>query len=330
MIELEAGDLEADDLEALAPRDRLALLSEIVSRSIIEEDLSEVGAMPARGQLQGKALGGLDLIDVSGSNMRAQRTRTHVARAQSPLYLLSVQLAGSTSFRWREQDVTTSPGDIFIVDSRHAYDIDGERPFHQLIVRFPKTWVDARVARPDLVPGALLRDNPMSRLFASYARSGFDSSAELSADAAAMFAAHSVELLALALGERRSDDALPTQAWREALFVRAGRLIALRFAEPDLTPDRIAGALGISARLLQKVFAERGATMMERVWETRVKQAAKLLAMPEASSRSITEVAFACGFKDSAHFTRAFAARIGVTPSQWRQQARVEIERSSD
>jgi AraC-like DNA-binding protein len=127
-----------------------------------------------------------------------------------------------------------------------------------------------------------------------------------------MFAAHSVDLLALVLGERASEP-LPAQALREALFARAVRLIALRFADPGLTPDRIAGSLGVSTRLLQKLFAERGATVMERIWEKRVSQAASLLAMPQASHRSITEIAFACGFNDSAHFTRAFAARVAVT-----------------
>jgi AraC-like DNA-binding protein len=202
------------------------------------------------------------------------------------------------------------------------------RPRAALIVRMPRPWIDARVARPDLVPGALLRrDDPVSQLFASFARNGFESTAALSAYAAATFAAHSVELLTLALGEKPSEP-LPAQALREALFVRAGRLIDLRFAEPGLTPDRIAGSLGVSTRLLQRVFAERGATVMERVWERRVCRAARLLAMPEASHRSITEIAFACGFNDSAHFTRAFAARVGVTPSHWRQRTRVERERS--
>ncbi len=203
------------------------------------------------------------------------------------------------------------------------------RPRAALIVRMPRPWIDARVARPDLVAGVLLhRVDPMPRLFASFMRNGFETAAALSADAAATFAAHSVELLALALGERPSEP-LPAQALREALFARAGRLIDLRFAEPGLTPDRIAGSLGVSTRLLQKLFAERGATVMERVWEKRVSQAASLLAMPQASHRSITEIAFACGFNDSAHFTRAFAARVAVTPSQWRQRARVERERSS-
>jgi AraC family transcriptional regulator, positive regulator of tynA and feaB len=285
--------------------------------------------MPARVDARAKVLGQLDLAGVSAANLRAQRTRAHVARSQSPFYLVNIQLAGAITVRWGEQDVTASRGDIVITDSEHAYDVDGERPFRQLIMRLPKSWIDARVARPDLVPGVLLRrDDPTSRLFASFVRNGFESTAALSAEAATVFTTHSVELLALALGERPSDPP-PAQALREALFVRAVRLIALRFAEPDLTPDRIAGSLGVSTRLMQKIFAERGATVMERVWEARVGQAARLLAMPEALHRSITEIAFACGFNDSAHFTRAFAARMAATPSQWRQQARGEKERLS-
>ena len=313
--------------EAMAPNDRLAFLSEIVSRNIIEERVFEVGDAPACGQLHGKMLGGLDLIDVSGANIRAERTRAHVARTQSPFYLVSIQLSGANSFRWREQDFTASQGDLFIVDSRNAYDIDGERPFHQLVVRIPAPWLEARVARPDLIPGSLVRqDNPMSQLFASFVRKGFELTSELSDEAASTFAVHSIELLALALGARSSREPRSTQALQEALFVRAGQLVALRFAEPDLSSHHIAGSLGVSTRLLQKIFAERGTTVMGYLRETRLAQASKLLKMPEASHRSITEIAFASGFNDSAYFTRVFSAHNAVTPSQWRQSG---IERAS-
>jgi AraC-like DNA-binding protein len=313
------------DLEAASPRDRLAVLNEIASQSIIEANLSEAGGMPPRGDLRAKVLGQLDLVDASARNIRAERTRAHVARSQSSFYLVNIQLAGAISVRWGEQDVTTSRGDIFIADNLHAYDVVGERPFRQLIMRLPKSSVDTRVARPDLIPGVLLRGgNPISQLFASYVRNGFAVADGLSAEAAAAFAAHAVELLALALGERPSDEPLPAQALREALFLRADRMIALHFAEADLSSDRIARTLGVSKRMLQKLFAEHGATVMGRVWERRVSRAAELLAMPEASHRSITEIAFACGFNDSAHFSRAFAARFAATPSQWRRLRRVQ------
>jgi AraC-like DNA-binding protein len=313
--------------EAMAPNDRLAFLSDIVSRNIIEERVFEVGDAPACGQLHGKMLGGLDLIDVSGANIRAERTRAHVGRTQSAFYLVSIQLAGANSFRWREQDFTVSQGDLFIVDSRTAYEIDGERPFHQLVVRIPAPWLEARVARPDLVPGRWVRqDNPTSQLFASFVRTGFELPSDLDVEAATTFATHSVELLALALGTSTSRELRSAQALQEALFIRAGQLIALRFAEPNLSSAHIASSLGVSTRLLQKIFAEHGTTLMGRLRETRLDQAAKLLTMPEASHRSITEIAFACGFNDSAYFSRVFSRRQTVTPSRWRQSG---IERAS-
>jgi len=43
------------------------------------------------------------------------------------------------------------------------------------------------------------------------------------------------------------------------------------------------------------------------------------LASPHARRRTITEIAFACGFNDLSHFGRVFAERMGMTPSQWRK-----------
>jgi transcriptional regulator GlxA family with amidase domain len=104
-------------------------------------------------------------------------------------------------------------------------------------------------------------------------------------------------------------------------FTPAGRA-ALRFDDPDLTSGEIAHRLGVSLRLLQKVFAERGETVMGRLWEERVNRATRLLSAPEAADRSITDIAFACGFNDSSHFGRVFAGRMGMAPSRWRKQAR--------
>jgi AraC family transcriptional regulator, positive regulator of tynA and feaB len=158
-------------------------------------------------------------------------------------------------------------------------------------------------------------------MLASYLLNGFETAETLTPAAGAIIAGHAVELLAQALGESRSSEPAPSNAWREALFVRACRMIGLRFGDPDLAPDRIARELGISTRLLQRVLAERDKTVMRHVLEERVVRAAKLLGAPDAAHRSITDIAFACGFNDSAHFTRAFAARMEMTPSQWRKQA---------
>jgi AraC family transcriptional activator of tynA and feaB len=105
------------------------------------------------------------------------------------------------------------------------------------------------------------------------------------------------------------------------LFARATRLIALRCHEPELSAETIARAIHVSTRLLQKLFAAQGETVMARVWEARGERAARLLSAADTADRSITDIAFACGFNDSSHFGRMFAARMGLPPSRWRRGA---------
>ena len=97
-------------------------------------------------------------------------------------------------------------------------------------------------------------------------------------------------------------------------------MINLKFGEPDLTPGEIARDIGVSSRMLARVFAANSETIMRRVFDERVRQAARLLAAPGSADRSVTDIAFACGFNDLSHFGRMFTGKMGMTPSQWRRQ----------
>jgi AraC-like DNA-binding protein len=58
---------------------------------------------------------------------------------------------------------------------------------------------------------------------------------------------------------------------------------------------------------------------MRVLWDERVSRAASLLSSPGAADRSVTDIAFTCGFNDGSHFARVFVTRKGMTPSQWRK-----------
>jgi AraC-like DNA-binding protein len=66
----------------------------------------------------------------------------------------------------------------------------------------------------------------------------------------------------------------------------------------------------VSTRSLARVFAERGTTIMRGVFDERIGQAMKLPASTQAAHRSITEIAFACGFSDSSHFGASVPAAL--------------------
>jgi AraC-like DNA-binding protein len=77
----------------------------------------------------------------------------------------------------------------------------------------------------------------------------------------------------------------------------------------------------VSVGHLHRLFRDTGTTVNRSLVDLRVQRCAADLRDPRLRHRSVAEIAYGRGFKDAAHFTRAFAARHGTTPSDWRAAA---------
>lgn len=307
--------------DTLPAHERAEFWADLVSRHVTPIRIEPAGNLPLHGKIEARAIGTLGVARVSGRGVHALHTRAHIARADGHVYGVCVHLAGETRITRRSETMTLQPGDVFITDSRHEFSLDLERPWRHLLITLPTQWLDGRVARPDSLAGAVLRHRPLGRLWATHLATGFALADELSPAAAAMFARHSIDLVTQLVDESSADDPAPTDTTRAAMFACACHLIAIKFCNPYLTPADIAREVGVSSRTLARIFAENNETVMRRVFDERVRQAAKLLAAPAAAHRSITDIAFACGFNDLSHFSRAFASKMQMTPSQWRRRA---------
>lgn len=309
--------------DAFAPKDRLEVLEDAVATRMLR-----FRSVPAPGktpywEAETADLGSNPTLAVGGFGFRATRTRTEIARTSKLSYLACVMAGGTTSITCQGgTDTTLSPGDVFLIDSAHEFTLGMEQSFRHLVVMLPATTLEARLPRTDAFHGTVLSALPMARLFGAYLAAGIYDAPSLSESQAALFEQHLTDLLGAAL-VGPDDEAPPAaEAWRAATFTRAKRLIALKLGDSELRPGTIAEGLGISTRTLHRVFAAHGTTVMSHVFAERVKSAAKLLAAPQARHRTITEIAFACGFNDASHFGRVFSEHIGVTPSEWRKRWR--------
>jgi signal transduction histidine kinase/AraC-like DNA-binding protein/response regulator of citrate/malate metabolism/ABC-type sugar transport system substrate-binding protein len=91
------------------------------------------------------------------------------------------------------------------------------------------------------------------------------------------------------------------------------------YADP-LSREDLARSVGVSEGYLARCFRrETGVTPMIYLNRYRVNQAKALL---EAGSQSITEVALAVGFSDSAYFSNVFRREVGVSPGAYRHGQR--------
>jgi AraC-like DNA-binding protein len=100
---------------------------------------------------------------------------------------------------------------------------------------------------------------------------------------------------------------------------RALRHIDDHLADPALSPRAIAAALGMSVRYLHLLFEDAGASVRATILARRLDRCRDALA--GAPRRSISEIAFAWGFNDAAHFSRVFKARFGSSPRDLRAAA---------
>jgi AraC-like DNA-binding protein len=83
--------------------------------------------------------------------------------------------------------------------------------------------------------------------------------------------------------------------------------------------EKVAKALGMSPRTLQRRLEELGTTYQRLLDDVRRRSARRLLTNTDLDSG---EVAFLLGFEELNSFTRAFHGWEGTTPTRWRELPR--------
>jgi AraC-like DNA-binding protein len=137
--------------------------------------------------------------------------------------------------------------------------------------------------------------------------------AELQAGRPRVAAAMSVPVLALLTALAGGGEAAGPRRLDELTAAARARL-----GDPGFGVAELAAAFGVSARTVQSTFHAAGETFTGWLLAERLELARDRLTAPAWSARSIIQIATACGFRDPAHFHRAFRARFAATPGDFR------------
>lgn len=98
---------------------------------------------------------------------------------------------------------------------------------------------------------------------------------------------------------------------RNAHLMRAIAIMEANIEDP-VSPSLIAEELGISTRQLERLFVRfLNSTPKHYFMEMRLNRARNLLVQSE---QSVTEIAMACGFQTTSHFSKVFRAHFGTSP----------------
>ena len=98
---------------------------------------------------------------------------------------------------------------------------------------------------------------------------------------------------------------------------QAVKIMRRKLREP-YTTEHLANMLGSTVRQLNRVFMQHAKATPQEVWRDMRLQHGRIRLIN--SKRTVTQIAYECGFADSSHFSRWFKTKFGETPRSYREQ----------
>jgi AraC-like DNA-binding protein len=272
------------------------------------------------GSLDNLDLGDFHVSTVSSAAQTVRRTRDAIRKSSNDHFLLSLQTSGNGILFQDDRVAILRPGDFALYDSTRPYQLQFDDKFGQIVLQLPRQTVNERLMRADLLTAKRVDGRSgVGLLTSNFIRQLHEQIEAIDEMSSGRLKASAVDLLATALAEQSGGQANCSEG-HAILRRRVCSYIDMHLSDHDLTCEKIAARHFISERQLRRIFEGSELSLSEWIWSRRLEQAKRDLADPLKAPLSVTAIAYDVGYKDSAHFSRAFKARFGISPRNWRRQ----------
>jgi AraC-like DNA-binding protein len=259
--------------------------------------------------------GELEILSVKSTPLRSRND----AKSGCGERRFSLQLvhSGRCHLKHAGAEIVAEPGDLVVVDARKPYELTFKRPVHGLVLPLPLARFGDHTQLLERLAGQPINHNRgPAFVLSGFIRSAWDHLVERDEEEWPHSATEVIwDLLASVVQEDRASDCARSRT--DALRCKATELVDHRLFDPEFRTAAIAQELGVSARYLQRVFAEAGTTPARFLLARRLDAVATRLRSGDSPSR-ITDVALDCGFSDLSYFSRAFRLRFGISARSYR------------
>jgi len=289
--------------------------------SLVESHFGASRARAPSGLLTRARIGEIEISAITES--RARRPSAAVGNSETAVVLLMEAPSRGESIALQDgREARLRPGDFTLCDTTRPYEMLSDGPFRMLVVGIPRRLLLRYVPCPEeLTAVAMSTRDSMNGLVSDYLRNlwaRFPQSPHFPDAWQVCFA--TMNLIGGAY-ERMPHAPAVRRSAASAHRSRIRSYVEKHLTDPDLTPTAIAQACQINVRCLHRLYACGQETLAKYILRRRLDECARALTSSHIG-RSITEIAFAYGFKSATHFGRAFRDRYRLTPGKYRRQAR--------
>ncbi|PVE97288.1 MULTISPECIES: helix-turn-helix domain-containing protein [unclassified Microbacterium] len=289
-----------------------------VSQSFVPLQVSSDGPDHFRGVIRGASVDEVHVTEVRATSHVVERTPELIARGDRSYFKVSLMLAGTGLLIQDDREAVLHPGDLAVYDTDRPYSLVFDQDFRTMVVMFPKHLISL----PSDMIGQLTAvrisgQEGLGGMVVPYLTQLAGNLDQLAGTTGARLAHSALDLVTTVFTRELGLDEVSADPHR-ALVQRIRSYIDRNLASTDLGPATIAAAHFISTRHLHGLFQEQGVTVSTWIRTRRLEQCRRDLLDPMLADRPVAAIAARWGFVDAAHFSRAFKAAFGVSPSEYR------------
>lgn len=300
--------------DAVPAIERTAYWIDLICDVFVQLDCTSA-APDFRGSIVNEPLGRLQISEVTSREQQVIRSPRQIGRSNDDCFLISLQLAGRGVVQQDDRVAVIEPGDFALYDSTRCYTLSFQEDFRQLVLKTPRALLAERLDLPERCTATKIGGSTgMGRVASEFLRALARELPTLLPHEVERMSHTLIDVFTAAFGHSLVDQPLSATTRAAAQLVRIKMFIEDHLRDPDLSPESIAAAHGISTRYLSKLFESTQSSVARWVWERRLERIEHDLRDPDLAGHSVSDIAFGWGFNNMSHFSRTFKARFGLSP----------------
>jgi len=303
-----------------APGERLEAAQDIYS-AMAQVQLDASKKQTPHVETRVRLLPGVSIARVTASSLQASRKAPQVADGNDDITFLIHPggEGGWLSHLQAHDSLACTPGRARIVLNHQsgAVDFHGER-VNFLSIAFPRAQLAPLISDLDRLPRTLLPPVEPLRHLTGLALSLTGSPDIPARETTTQLIRELGDLACLALGADRETSRRAQKGGLKAARLRAVKADINVHACTPLSLKDVARRHSVSPSYIRALFNSEGTSFTDYLVEQRLQRAFNAITSGKLPRRSISDVAFRCGFNHLSWFYRAFKHRFGVTPGEAR------------
>ncbi len=299
--------------------EKLDFWKEVVCDRVAPLDFTVEANGTFEGALRWTKIDDIQLSDIRATPHVALRTLSSIRKSDSDAFVFNLLQTGRCDASQDGRSARMNNGMGWFCSADRPYELNFDQPFHLTSVQIPRHMINRNISGADrLVAYNLSHSSQLYPLVQNYILQLAQQRPQFDKITAEKVALNLAELVSTLIGEHLSNHEAPLSNSKVASLLRIRAFVEANLHDPDLCPTRVAEAMRMSTRYINQLLEAENTSLSRYIWQRRVERVATLLKNPVNAGNSLSSFAYACGFNDMTHFSKAFRKHFGMSPSEYR------------